>query len=321
MITLEFETVLEELETKREQLIASAAQKDTEGDVAFEIKKIDAKIQRALKKTYAQLTPWQKVLVARHPSRPHTKEYIQKLCTNFVPLSGDRCFGNDDAIIGGLALFRGHPVVVIGHEKGCDMKERVHHNFGMPYPEGYRKARRLIELADAFSKPVITFIDTPGAYPGIDAEERGQSQAIAECIEASLCARIPFLSVIIGEGGSGGAIALASSNHVAMLEHAVYSVISPEGCASILWRSREKKAEAARAQKMTAQDLLSFQIIDHVIPEPLGGAHRDARTTIQTVGDHLEQILLSFRHASATSILNERREKFHQMTTVQHQTV
>lgn len=273
-----------------------------------EIQRLEKKSQKLLMEIYSQLTPWQKVLVARHPCRPKTKDYIQRMVEHFVPLSGDKCFGEDLAIIGGLASFRGHSVMIIGNEKGHDTSTRIERNFGMAHPEGYRKAIRLMDLAQRFKLPVITLVDTAGAYAGTGAEERGQSYAIAACIEKCLTIDVPILSVIIGEGGSGGAISLATANHVAMLEHSIYSVISPEGCASILWRTSEKKEEAAAAQKLTAQDLLPLSVIDAIIPEPLGGAHRSCIATVDLVADHLEKQLQRFKNDG--DHMQKRRYKF-----------
>jgi acetyl-CoA carboxylase carboxyl transferase subunit alpha len=252
-----------------------------------EIQRLEKKAEKLLAETYANLTPWQKVQVSRHPGRPRTKDYIARMIRHFVPLSGDRCFGEDAAVSVGMGTFKGMAVMIIGHEKGCDTLSRLAHNFGMAHPEGYRKAIRAVKLAERWGVPVLFLVDTPGAYAGMQAEERGQSQAIAECIEACLSAKTPLLSVIIGEGGSGGAVAFASANYVAMLEHSVYSVISPEGCASILWKTAEKRQEAALAQKLTAKDLLGFGVIDAVIAEPLGGAHRSPTATIDRVADAL----------------------------------
>src|SRR5579872_3727480 len=269
---LDFEKPIAELEGKIEELRHLSNGNDI--NIADEVTRLETKVDRLLRQTYAKLTPWQKVQIARHPDRPHGGDYLQRLITDFTPLAGDRTFAEDRAIIGGLGRFRGRSVVVIAHEKGADTEARVRHNFGMARPEGYRKARRLMELANRFKLPVLTFVDTAGAYPGIDAEARGQAEAIARAVEACLEIEVPLIATVIGEGGSGGAIALAAGNVVLMLEHAVYSVISPEGCASILWRSAENAQDAAEALRLTAQDLLRLGIIDQVVPEPLGGAHR-----------------------------------------------
>src|SRR5471030_1960701 len=269
---LDFEKPIAELEAKIEELRHVGDQGTL--NIADEVSRLEAKTDRLLRQTYAKLTPWQKVLVARHPARPHGLDYIGRLIDDFTPLAGDRAFAVDRAIIGGLGRFRGRSVVVIGHEKGDDTDARVRHNFGMARPEGYRKARRLMELAERFGLPVLTLVDTAGAYPGIDAEARGQAEAIARAIDNCLKLRVPLVSTVIGEGGSGGAIALAAGNVVLMLEHAIYSVISPEGCSSILWRSAENTQDAAEALRLTAHDLLRLGVIDAIVPEPLGGAHR-----------------------------------------------
>ncbi len=307
-VTLDFEKSIGELESKLAELRHMAS--TGEMDIASEVKRLQDKTEKLLAKTYKTLTPWQKVQVARHPERPHTGNYIDALITDFTPLAGDRTFAEDAAIVGGLGRFRGQPVVVMGHEKGRDTDLRIKHNFGMPRPEGYRKAARLMQLADRFKLPVITFVDTAGAHPGIDAEERGQSEALARCLEISAAVNVPILTTIIGEGGSGGAIALAFANVVMMLEHSIYSVISPEGCASILWRTRDKKEEAAIAQKLTAQDLKQFGIIDRIIPEPLGGAQRSPATIIQSVGDALEKALKPLLSLDGKVVRSQRRAKF-----------
>jgi acetyl-CoA carboxylase carboxyl transferase subunit alpha len=259
---------------------------------------------------YSKLSPWQKTQVARHPDRPHFENYIEGLFVDYTELAGDRCFGDDVAILGGLAEFRGRSVVVIGHEKGSDTASRVAHNFGMARPEGYRKAVRLMDLANRFGLPVITLVDTAGAYPGIDAEERGQAEAIARSIECCLRLEVPLIAVIVGEGGSGGAVALASGNKVIMMEHSIYSVISPEGCASILWHSSENAQAAASALKLTAQDLLELEVVDQVIEEPAGGAHRDRAQTIESVGDAIERALESLAELDGAQLKTHRREKF-----------
>src|SRR5712671_6850790 len=295
---LDFEKPIAELEGQIEALRHLSDGGDL--NIADEVARLEAKAARQLRQTYARLSPWQKVQVARHPERPHTGDYVAALISEFTPLAGDRGFAEDRAIIGGIGRFRGRSVVVIGHEKGADTDSRVRHNFGMARPEGYRKARRLMELAERFALPVLALVDTAGAYPGIDAEARGQAEAIARSIETCLRLRVPLIAVIIGEGGSGGAIALAAGNAVLMLEHAVYSVISPEGCASILWRSSEQAKEAAEALKLTAEDLLKLGIIDEVVVEPLGGAHRDRAGTITALGDAIDMALTELcRHDGA----------------------
>ena len=308
---LEFEKPIAELEGKIEEL--RHLEGSSEVNIADEISKLQAKAEKLIKSTYAKLTPWQKTQVARHPDRPHTVDYVAALIEDFTPLAGDRTFAEDAAIVGGLGRFRGYSVVLIGHEKGSDTETRVKHNFGMARPEGYRKAQRLLRMADRFHLPVITLIDTSGAYPGMDAEERGQSEAIARSTEVCLDLRVPFVSVTIGEGGSGGAIALAAANSVMMLEHAIYSVITPEGCASILWRNGDLAKEAAEALKLTAQDLLKLGVIDDVIGEPLGGAHRNRDQTIAAVGDSIEKALQELIGVEGGVLRAKRREKFLEM--------
>jgi acetyl-CoA carboxylase carboxyl transferase subunit alpha len=305
---LEFEKPISELEGKVKELrhLADGGDHDLEDEIA----RLEARSEKLLRQTYAKLTPWQKTQVARHPERPHFSHYVASLFTEYTPLAGDRTFGDDRAIQGGLARFRGRSVVLIGHEKGTDTEGRVRHNFGMANPEGYRKAVRLMHMADRFGLPVITLVDTPGAYPGIGAEERGQAEAIARAIETCLQLTVPLVGVIIGEGGSGGAVALAVADRTLMLEHAVYSVISPEGCAAILWRSGEQAPEAAEAMRLTAQDLLQLGVVDHVIPEPLGGAHRSPADTVQAVGEALEQALEPLLDRSGPELRRARREKF-----------
>jgi acetyl-CoA carboxylase carboxyl transferase subunit alpha len=307
-ITLDFEKPIAELESKLAELrhLSSSG----EVNIEKEIKRLQNKTKKFLQKAYQNLTPWQKVQVARHPERPHTSDYLSQLITEFTPLAGDRNFAEDEAIIGGLGRFRGQPVVVMGHEKGKDTELRIKHNFGMPRPEGYRKAVRLMQLADRFKIPVITFVDTAGAHPAIEAEERGQSEAIARCLEVSAAINVPILTTVIGEGGSGGAVALAFANVILMLEHSIYSVISPEGCASILWRTRDKKEEAAAAQKLTAQDLKQLGVIDSIIPEPLGGAQRGPLAIVEAVGDALEKSLKPYLTMDGKSIREQRRLKF-----------
>ena len=287
---LDFEKPLAEIEGKAEELRALArANKET--DVEEEARALDAKAATLLRDLYKSLTPWRKCQVARHPDRPHCRDYIEALFPEYTPLAGDRVFGEDAAVMGGLARFNDRPVMVIGHEKGHDTKSRLTHNFGMARPEGYRKAVRLMQMADRFGLPVITLVDTPGAYPGKGAEERGQSEAIARATETCLEIGVPLVSVIIGEGGSGGAVAFASANRVAMLEHSVYSVISPEGCASILWKSADRAKDAAEAMGVTAERLLELKLIDAVIREPLGGAHRAPDELMNVVRDHLRNVL------------------------------
>src|SRR5213075_2797903 len=286
---LDFERPIAELEGKIDELRHLSA--DSGLNIAEEVGRLEAQAERLLRQSYARLTPWQKVQVARHPDRPHASRYIAALITDFVPLAGDRAFGEDAAIIGGIGRFRGSSVLALGTEKGADTESRVKHNFGMARPEGYRKARRLMRLAERFDLPVLTFVDTAGAYPGIDAEARGQSEAIARAIETCLDIAVPLIATIIGEGGSGGAVALAAGNRVLMLEHAIYSVISPEGCASILWRDAEHAQEAAEALRLTAQDLQALGVIDRIVPEPLGGAQRDPDAAIGSLkGAILEEL-------------------------------
>jgi acetyl-CoA carboxylase carboxyl transferase subunit alpha len=306
---LDFEKPIAELEGKIEEL-RHAADSNGEVNIAEEIARLQVKVDRLLKETYAKLTPWQKTLVARHPERPHFNDYVAQLAEDFVPLSGDRAFADDPAIQGGIARFRGRSIVLIGHEKGSDTTARVKHNFGMARPEGYRKAQRLMDLADRFRLPVVSLVDTPGAYPGVDAEARGQAEAIARSIEVCLRIRVPFVAAIIGEGGSGGAIALAAANRIIMLEHAVYSVISPEGCASILWRSAEQSKEAAEALKLTAKDLLGLRVIDHIVPEPVGGAHRDPKRAVTALGEAIDQSLGELEGRNGDALRRDRREKF-----------
>jgi acetyl-CoA carboxylase carboxyl transferase subunit alpha len=305
---LDFERPIAELEGKIEELRHLSA--DSGLNIAEEVGRLEAQASRLLRQSYARLTPWQKVLVARHPDRPHALAYIAALITDFVPLAGDRAFAEDAAIIGGIGRFRGRSVLVLGTEKGADTEARVKHNFGMARPEGYRKARRLMRLAERFALPVLTFVDTAGAYPGIDAEARGQSEAIARAIETCLDIRVPVVASVIGEGGSGGAIALAAANAVLMLEHAIYSVISPEGCASILWRDGEHAQEAAEALRLTAPELLRLGVVDRVVPEPLGGAHRLPREAIAGLGDALDEALHPLLALDGDRLRDERRRKF-----------
>ena len=306
---LDFEKPLAEIEGKAEELRAMARQNE-EMDVEKEAENLDRKAQDILVDLYKNLTPWRKCQIARHPERPHCRDYIKALFPEFVPLAGDRNFADDQAVVGGLARFGDEPIVVIGHEKGSDTKSRIERNFGMARPEGYRKAIRLMELADKFGLPVITLVDTPGAYPGKGAEERGQSEAIARSTEKCLQIGVPLISIIIGEGGSGGAVAFATANKVAMLEHSVYSVISPEGCASILWKDAEKMREAAEALRLTAEDLYSLGISDQIIKEPVGGAHRDPDQAIESVKAAIASMLASLNPKKPKDLINERRKKF-----------
>ena len=279
-------------------------------NIEAEIGRLEEKTDRLLRETYSRLTPWQKTQVARHPERPHFKDYVAALVEDFVPLGGDRNFGDDQAIIGGLGRMNGRKVVLIGHEKGDDTASRLKHNFGMARPEGYRKAIRLMELADRFGLPVVTLVDTPGAFPGVQAEERGQAEALARSTEQCLKLGVPLVAAIVGEGGSGGAIAIAAANRVLMLEHSVYSVISPEGCASILWRTAEKAAEAAEAMRVTAADLQQLGVIDRIVAEPMGGAHRDPAVTIADLGAAIEEELEALAPLTSDEVRSQRREKF-----------
>ena len=289
---LEFEKPVAALEARIAELRQTASAGDV--DISAEIRRLEMKSADLLASTYAALTPWQKTQVARHPMRPHFKDFVDQAFTDFMPLGGDRYYGDDQAIIGGFARLNGRRVMLIGHEKGHDTESRLRHNFGMGKPEGYRKAIRLMEMADRFGLPVVTLVDTSGAFPGVEAEERGQAEAIARSTEACLGLPVPMVAVIVGEGGSGGAVALASAERVLMLEHAVYSVISPEGCASILWRTNEKAAEAAEAMKVTAQDLLALGVIDRIVKEPVGGAHRDpalaTSALAKAIGEELDEL-------------------------------
>lgn len=301
---LDFERPLAEIEAKIADLIVS------EGEAAPGLEDLRTKSQEQLKKLYKNLGPWEKTRVARHENRPHFSAYIKALVTDYTPLAGDRKYGDDNALLGGLGKIRGQSVVVMGHEKGHDTDTRLHHNFGMANPEGYRKSVRLMDMAERFSIPVISFVDTAGAYPGRGAEERGQAEAIARSIDRGLSLRVPFLSIITGEGGSGGAVAIATADRVMMLEHSIYSVISPEGCASILWRDGKKAEDAAKAMKITAQDLKRLGIIDTIIKEPVGGAHRMPDTAIKTVGAAIMRELKEVSDLSSEERLQQRREKF-----------
>ncbi|MDJ1015704.1 MAG: acetyl-CoA carboxylase carboxyltransferase subunit alpha [Paracoccaceae bacterium] len=306
---LEFEKPLAEIEGKAEELRAMG-RANAEMDVEKEASALDKKAEQLLRDLYKDLTPWRKCQVARHPDRPHCGDYIERLFTEYTPLAGDRNFADDHAIMGGLARLDGDPVMVIGHEKGDDTQSRIERNFGMARPEGYRKAIRLMQLADRFNVPVVTLVDTPGAYPGKGAEERGQSEAIARSTETCLKIGVPLVSVIIGEGGSGGAVAFATANRVAMLEHSIYSVISPEGCASILWKDAEKMREAAEALRLTAQDLHKLGVIDRIIAEPIGGAQRDRDGTIDAVGACIQDMVSKLKGLSRDDVVRERRKKF-----------
>jgi acetyl-CoA carboxylase carboxyl transferase subunit alpha len=305
---LDFEKPIAELEGKIEELRRMS---EPDGiNIADEVARLTSVTDRQLRTTYARLTPWQKTQVARHPDRPKAQDYIDTLITEFTPLAGDRAFADDAAVLGGMGRFHGRPVMVLGTEKGTDTESRVLHNFGMARPEGYRKARRLIELAGRFDLPVLSFVDTSGAFPGIEAEARGQAEAIARSIEACLEAPVPIVATIIGEGGSGGAIALAAGDRILMLEHAVYSVISPEGCASILWRDAAQAPVAAEALRLTAEDLLRLKLIDQIVTEPLGGAQRDKPATLQAVTLAIQEALASLQGLDAAALRNRRREKF-----------
>ncbi|AFN56567.1 acetyl-CoA carboxylase carboxyltransferase subunit alpha [Zymomonas mobilis] len=304
---LDFEKPVAELQTRIAELRKATSD---EMDLDREISDLEVKVQKLLRDTYAHLTPWQKTQVARHPERPHFHDYISALCEEFIPLAGDRLFGEDEAIIGGLARIDGQRVMIIGQEKGNDTASRLKHNFGMARPEGYRKAIRLMKLADRFGLPVITLVDTSGAFPGIDAEERGQAEAIARSTETCLSLGVPLISVIVGEGGSGGAIAIAAANRLLMFEHAVYSVISPEGCASILWRDAGKASDAATAMKLTATDLYGLGIVDRIVLEPVGGAHRDPKTAIDALKIALLQELDFLKPMDHDALRSMRRKKF-----------
>lgn len=307
---LEFEKPLAEIEGKAAELRAMAEKSEDDVDLEAEASALDKKAQSMLQKLYKNLNPWRKCQVARHQDRPHCKDYIQELFTDYTPLQGDRNFGDDAAVMGGLARFEDQPVIVIGHEKGHDTTTRIERNFGMARPEGYRKAIRLMEMADKFGLPIITLVDTPGAYPGKGAEERGQSEAIARSTEKCLQVRVPLISVITGEGGSGGAVAFATADKLLMLEHSVYSVISPEGCASILWKDSDKMREAAEALRLTAQDLKTLGVADKVMKEPLGGAQRDHKETFKVVKKALSEALKELQIKKPDTLLKERRKKF-----------
>ena len=305
---LSFEKQVSDLEGKIEELRHLSSGADI--NIAEEIGKLQGAVSEELRSTYSKLTAWQKVQVARHPERPHFEDILNHLMEDYTPLSGDRNFADDNALTGGTAFFRGRSVVVIGIDKGKDTNDRILKNFGMARPEGYRKAIRLMQLADQFSLPILMFVDTAGAYPGKGAEERGQAEAIARCIQKSLQVSVPTISVITGEGGSGGAVALAVANNTLMLEHAIYSVISPEGCSSILWRSSENANHAAEALRLTAQDMQKFNIIDEIIPEPTGGAHRDPHLAIKKIGDTIENRLINLLSLQKDELLKLKEEKY-----------
>jgi acetyl-CoA carboxylase carboxyl transferase subunit alpha len=305
---LDFEKPIAELETRVRELKETAD--SGEIDIQAEVERLEGKASRLLTETYSKLSPWQKAQVARHPERPHFKDYVAGIADEFVPLAGDRAFGEDPAIVGGFARIGGRRVMLIGHEKGEDTASRLRHNFGMAKPEGYRKAIRLMRLADRFNLPVVTLVDTPGAFPGVQAEERGQAEAIARCTEECLEIGVPLIAAIVGEGGSGGAVAIATANRVLMFEHAVYSVISPEGCASILWRTADKAADAAEAMRITANDLQALGIVDRIVPEPMGGAQRDPAAAIATLKSAILEELAGCSAMKPKQLLAQRRAKF-----------
>lgn len=308
---LEFEKPVAQLEARIAELRSAAEGDDV--DISAELKRLEDKSTALLESTYASLSPWQKTQVARHPMRPHFRDFVKYAFDDFVPLGGDRLYGEDEAILGGLATLGGRRVVLIGHEKGHDTESRIRHNFGMGKPEGYRKAIRLMELAGRFGLPVVTLVDTSGAFPGVEAEERGQAEAIARSTEACLALPVPMVATIVGEGGSGGAVALASAERVLMFEHAVYSVISPEGCASILWRTAEKAPDAAEAMKVTAQHLQKLNVIDRIVREPVGGAHRDPKAAAEALGDAIGEELDALAGKSAKELVKMREERFLQI--------
>jgi acetyl-CoA carboxylase carboxyl transferase subunit alpha len=305
---LDFEKPIAELDTRVAELRDTAESGSI--DIEAEIGRLEARSARLLRDTYARLTPWQKAQVARHPERPHFKDYVAGIADDFLPLAGDRAFADDPAMVGGLARIEGRRVMLIGHEKGDDTASRLTHNFGMAKPEGYRKAIRLMQLADQFGLPVVTLVDTPGAFPGVEAEERGQAEAIARSTEQCLALKVPMVAVIVGEGGSGGAVAIAAANRVLMFEHAIYAVISPEGCASILWRTADKAAEAAEAMKITAADLHALGVVDRIVPEPLGGAHRDPDAAIGSLKGAIVEELDGCGELGADELVAQRRAKF-----------
>lgn len=308
MIYLDFEKPISELEGKIAELRHLPNSGDV--DIAEEVMRLQDKAHKQIRATYAKLTPWQRVQVARHAERPHAQAYIDRLITDYTPLAGDRAFGEDAAIVGGMGRLQGRSIVVLGQQKGDDTESRIKHNFGMARPEGYRKAQRLMRLADRFKLPVLTLVDTPGAYPGIEAEARGQAEAIASSIETCLGLGVPLVSVVIGEGGSGGALAIASSDRVYMLENSVYSVITPEGCASILWRNNANAQDAAEAMKVTAADLKKLEVIDEVIPEPMGGAHRAPDETIDVVGRVVSEAIAELSKLDGDTLRERRQDKF-----------
>ena len=308
--TLDFEKTISDLQDKIAKLKDSGSDKTSLVEVNEQIEEIKVKIDKKLNEIYKKLTPWHKLQVARHPERPHFVDYVKNLFQDFEPLSGDRLFKEDPALLCGFATFCDQSVMIMGHEKGKDTEERIKHNFGMAKPEGYRKAIRLMKLAEKFNLPIITFVDTPGAYPGVGAEQRGQAEAIAKCIEVSLNLKIPTISIIIGEGGSGGAVAIATTNKVLMLEHSIYSVISPEGCASILWKDTQYAKEAASSMKITAQDLKELNVIDSIIPEPVGGAHRNPSQTIKNVSNAIKTSLKEVISLDKKELLNLRKTKY-----------
>lgn len=311
-VVLDFEKNIVEIEEKLEHLKVLA--KDEDIDINAEIKRLEQKLSKSLSTTYQNLTAWQKAQIARHPNRPHCLDYIRALIDDFVLLCGDRCFGEDEAMIAGIGKFEGVSVVVIGQEKGNDIETRMKHNFGMAKPEGYRKAQRLMDMATRFNMPVLSFVDTAGAYPGVEAEARGQAEAIASSIEKCFQVKAPIIATIIGEGGSGGAIAVATANVIMMLEHSIYSVISPEGCASILWRSADKAKEATEALKLTAQDLKSLGIIDEIVTEPIGGAHRNPQEVFANLRKAIQTNLNNLSKLSGEELKKQRTEKFFKMT-------
>ena len=310
-LVLDFEKNIFEIESKIESLKYLAESEDV--DISQEVTRLQQKLEKQIRSSYSSLSPWQKAQVARHPQRPHCLDYVHALIEDFTPLCGDRLFGDDEAMIGGIGRFKGISVVVVGQEKGHDIESRVRYNFGMAKPEGYRKAQRLMDLADKFKMPVIAFVDTSGAFPGVEAEARGQAEAIASSIEKCLQIKTPIVSVVIGEGGSGGAIAIAAANRVLMLEHSIYSVISPEGCASILWRSSDKVKEAIEALKLTAQDLRRLGVIDEIIAEPLGGAHRNPQAAVERVGESILKHLKELMPLNGDELKKRRTEKFFRM--------
>lgn len=307
---LDFEKPIAELETKVAELRALSGGEDDGVSITDELSRLEIKARSALKDTYANLTPWQKTQVARHPDRPHCLDYIRELVEDFTPLAGDRLYSEDEAIVGGLGRFAGRAVVVVGQEKGSDTDSRLIHNFGMARPEGYRKAIRLLELAQRFGLPAISLVDTAGAYPGVGAEERGQSEAIARCTDCCLGLTVPLVAAVIGEGGSGGAVAIASANRVIMLEHAIYTVASPEAAASILWRDSARAKDAATNMRITAQDLLEFKVVDEIVDEPTGGAHRDPLKAIRATGDAINRAIAAFDGMSGEDIRAARRQKY-----------